>query len=170
MAFLAVTIGQFIVARSKQERATPQKAANETEKNISIMIMYGSCTGTAKTFAYSLSDYLLKQYGIVATVKDSAEFDDADIEKATYFFLLSSTWTDGKPPMKLERLYEWLLDYATDFRVSKDHLSKVSYAVFGLGAKIYGKNFCKAVSIKFNRVSVDILFLFFSILNILSCI
>jgi len=150
LALLAVTVTQYIVAKKKQQqesKADSKQEVNTNQKNSSsIMIMYGSCMGTAKNFAYSLSEYLLKQYGIVSIVKDSVDFDDADIEKANYFFLLSSTWTDGKPPMKVERLYDWLLDYATDFRVSKDHLSTVSYAVFGLGAKVYGKNFCKAVS------------------------
>lgn len=150
LAVLAVTISQFMITKKKQQPAVnPTNDIKIIPKNVTVMIMYGSCTGTAKTFAFKLSDYLLKQYGIVSIVKDSVDFDDADIEKANYFFLLSSTWTDGKPPLKVERLYEWLLDYATDFRVSKDHLSKVSYAVFGLGAKVYGKNFCKTVSILF---------------------
>lgn len=81
----------------------------------------------------------------MVTVKDMDQFDDADIEGSKYVLFITSTWTDGYPPLKAQRLCAWLQDYATDFRVSKDHLKRLCYAVFGLGGKVYGKNFCKAV-------------------------
>ena len=80
-------------------------------------------------------------------IKDNNDFDDSDFEQQNHIvFLICSTWTDGKVPQKAERLYNWLQDYSTDFRVSKNHLEHLHYSVFGLGAKIYGDNYCKAVS------------------------
>lgn len=56
---------------------------------------------------------------------------------------LCSTWTDGTPPEAAVRFVSWLDEFVNDFRVSKSHLSNVTFAVFGLGSVIYEDNFCK---------------------------
>ena len=52
--------------------------------------------------------------------------------------------TDGVAPETAQRLVESLKDYASDFRVSKSHLSKLKFAVFGLGGSDYSVHFCRA--------------------------
>lgn len=119
------------------------------KNSVTITILFGTCTGTSKKFALSFKNKLLKQLNLSdasVLVKDTDNFDDSDFEKPNNIVLLiCSTWLDGKPPVKAERLYSWLQDYSTDFRVSKNHLEHLQYSVFGLGAKIYESNFCKAV-------------------------
>ena len=51
---------------------------------------------------------------------------------------------DGVAPETAQRLVESLKDYASDFRVSKSHLSKLKFAVFGLGGSDYSVHFCRA--------------------------
>lgn len=134
---------------SLDHRITPTETVNDKNR-ITVTILFGTCTGTSKTFALSFKNKLLKQLNLdVASVivKDTDTFDDLDFEKPNNIVLLiCSTSSEGKPPAKAERLYSWLLDYSTDFRVSKNHLEHLQYSVFGLGAKVYGNNFCKAVS------------------------
>lgn len=52
--------------------------------------------------------------------------------------------TDGVPPESAQRLVSSLKDYASDFRVSKSHLAKLKFAVFGLGGSDYNVDFCRA--------------------------
>eukprot|EP00595_Chromulina_sp_UTEXLB2642_P000478 CAMPEP_0196761188 /NCGR_PEP_ID=MMETSP1095-20130614/354_1 /TAXON_ID=96789 ORGANISM="Chromulina nebulosa, Strain UTEXLB2642" /NCGR_SAMPLE_ID=MMETSP1095 /ASSEMBLY_ACC=CAM_ASM_000446 /LENGTH=487 /DNA_ID=CAMNT_0042110411 /DNA_START=329 /DNA_END=1789 /DNA_ORIENTATION=- len=51
---------------------------------------------------------------------------------------------DGQAPQSGRRFVEWLYDMINDFRVNKDHLSNLKYAVFGLGGAIYAENYGKA--------------------------
>ena len=123
--------------------------SNKTKNPVTVTILYGTCTGTSKTFALSLKNKLLKQLNLddaSVIVKDTDIFDDLDFEKPNNIvFLICSTSSEGRPPAKAERLYSWLQDYSTDFRVSKNHLEHLQYSVFGLGGKVYGNHFCKAV-------------------------
>ena len=48
------------------------------------------------------------------------------------------------PPESAQRLVDSLKDYASDFRVSKSHLSKLKLSVFGLGGSYYSADFCRA--------------------------
>ena len=48
------------------------------------------------------------------------------------------------PPESAQRLVDSLKDYASDFRVSKSHLSKLKFSVFGLGGSYYSADFCRA--------------------------
>ena len=59
-------------------------------------------------------------------------------------FCLFNFNTDGVPPESAQRLVDSLKDYASDFRVSKSHLSKLKFSVFGLGGSYYSADFCRA--------------------------
>ena len=153
---IAGSLASFFFIRSLKSRNS-SLIPIKIRKVTTILILYGSSTGTSLNFALLLQQHLLLHIktnhektidytSINIIVKDMEEFDDSDIESNKYVIFLASTWTDGQPPSKAKRLYDWLHDYATDFRVSKAHLKYVSYAVFGLGGKIYGRNFCKFVS------------------------
>lgn len=58
--------------------------------------------------------------------------------------VLLSTWDGGRPPARARTFYEWLKDMALDFRVSRTHLARVRYAVFGLGNAEYDEDWCTA--------------------------
>jgi tRNA wybutosine-synthesizing protein 1 len=52
-----------------------------------------------------------------------------------------STYEDGTPPPSAKWFLQHLQEAATDFRVSKNELNKLSYAVFGCGNSLYSENF-----------------------------
>lgn len=108
-----------------------------------ITILYGTTTGTAKAFAYNLQQQLLRA-SFTVQICDLAHYDEDQLEKEDLVLFLCSTWTNGAAPDSCSFFFEWAKDYAFDFRVSKNLLGKVKFAVFGLGAELYGSNFCKA--------------------------
>ena len=134
-----------------RKKAAGHHESDETKKQqrkmVKITILYGTCTGTSKKFAYLLKRNISYLIEGVVQVKDAEEFDDDDIQKSTVFLLICSTWENGAPPANARRLYDWLQDYVHDFRVNKNHLASLKFAIFGLGGAIYGDNFCKPVCI-----------------------
>ena len=112
-----------------------------------IRILYGTSTGTAKLFADTLARRITGSITNipVVDVTNLADYDEDKLEKEDIVFLLCSTWTNGKAPASCKHFFDWLNDYAYDFRVSKDHLAKVTFAAFGLGGEIYGENYCKVI-------------------------
>ena len=61
-------------------------------------------------------------------LQDLAEYREEDLEKEDIVFLITSTWTDGTSPEKCAMFFEHIKDFAYDFRVSKDYLSKAASA------------------------------------------
>ncbi|KAI9144769.1 hypothetical protein BKA69DRAFT_1054309 [Paraphysoderma sedebokerense] len=110
--------------------------------SLPVKIFYATQTGTAKIFAQILSD-TLSSCGISNVIIDIPDYDTEDFfsEQSPCVFILS-TYTDGGPTETAEWFYKWLEDNRFDFRVSKTSLSKMRYAVFGLGDSEYKENFC----------------------------
>jgi len=119
-----------------------------------VGILYGSTTGTARRFAFSLGDTLTTRHGsdrdggVSVTLKDCAEFGKAIEEEFQAFakeqqlvVLLMSTYTDGTPPTSCSWFYNWLVDYAADFRVQHSVFKDLNFCVFGLGNSLYAENF-----------------------------
>ena len=113
--------------------------------NGKILIIYGTTTGTAKAFAHKLSSKLMAA-GRTVEVANMATYDQEKLVKENIVLYICSTWEGGVVPESCNGFLYELKDYAHDFRVSKDLLEKVQFAVFGLGAELYGNNFGKAVS------------------------
>ena len=112
-----------------------------------LVILYGTTTGTAKNFSHILSKRIAQSITNIAVSKivNLEDYDEDMLCKEDIVLLICSTFSDGKCPESCALFFDWLQDYAYDFRVSKDHLSKVTFAAFGLGGQIYGENYCKAV-------------------------
>ena len=112
-----------------------------------ILIIYGTCTGTAKKFAEECSQKcktIFSADDVNTVVVDAKDYDEFVLDQEDIVLFICSTWTDGVAPESAQRLVTSLIDYASDFRVSKSHLAKVKFAVFGLGGSDYNKYFCKA--------------------------
>ena len=86
-----------------------------------------------------------------------------DVQSSSIRFL-----TDGVAPETAQRLVESLKDYASDFRVSKSHLSKLKFAVFGLGGSDYSVHFCRAAK-DINGTYVQ-LYLWYHEMQLLMCV
>ncbi len=110
-----------------------------------IIILYGTTTGTAKVLSYKLYRKLvMNNFNI--TIMNISDYDEDKFNKEDIVLIVCSTWTDGEPPESCRSFFYFLQEYAYDFRISKDYLHRVNYAIFGLGGELYGSNYCKAVS------------------------
>lgn len=66
-----------------------------------------------------------------------------------------STYEDATPPPSAKWFYQHVQEAATDFRVSKTELEKLTYAVFGCGNSLYSENF-NQVAKEVDRCLADI--------------
>lgn len=100
----------------------------------SIVIFFGSQTGTGEEFAQRLSK-TARLYGLKALVVDPEEVDVeeipkiADIPNSLAVFIMA-TYGEGDPTDNAQELYDRLQQGGWD-------LNGLSYAVFGLGNKTY---------------------------------
>ncbi len=129
---------------SEKQNEVKQSKPKESKK---VTILYGTCTGTAKLFAEKLTKRIDSCTKYVVETADLKDYNEDNLDKEDIVLFICSTWTDGEPPESAKQFFDWLKDYATDFRVSKNHLSKLKFAVFGLGGDIYAEHFAKAVSL-----------------------
>lgn len=109
-----------------------------------VRIVYGSQSGDSMGFARSFYDSMLYLCGPPAMEEGVFEFtlcsiDEIDPESLPknlaaspiYIFFLS-TYTDGGPSTSAEWFYNWLQDLYQDFRVDRNCMAGLPYAVFGL--------------------------------------
>jgi sulfite reductase alpha subunit-like flavoprotein len=111
-----------------------------------VLILHGSTTGTASGMATTLAAELERSKALDVKVLSANSYNDENFDKEDVVLFICSTWTDGAAPESAKIFMTWLNDTATDFRVSKMMLGKVSFAAFGLGGRVYNDNFCKPVS------------------------
>lgn len=116
-----------------------------TKKAETITILYSTTTGTAKKLSEELQQRLQKTFHLNIRAIDLKDYDPDTLENEQMVFFICSTWTDGTLAVSSQPFLVWLEDLANDFRISKMYLEKLKYGIFGLGGKIYGENYCKAV-------------------------
>lgn len=109
-----------------------------------VTLLYGTTTGTSRTLANQFAERLNEIEGVEAEVYDMASYNTDLMKDEDLLLLLCSTWSKGRLPENCHHFLLELEDLVHDFRVSKDLLSKVQYAVFGLGGELYGEHFCTA--------------------------
>jgi wyosine [tRNA(Phe)-imidazoG37] synthetase (radical SAM superfamily)/flavodoxin len=120
-----------------------------------VTILYATCTGTSRNFANTLGARVRTLNNAVVDVVDLSEFDEFLLEKGGIFFFLISTFSEGQCPESSRRFMSWIQEFVHDFRVDKNYLQKVKFGVFGLGGKVYKKNFCTAAR-DLNNALVDL--------------
>lgn len=111
----------------------------------SMIIFYGSQTGTAEEFAFRISQNA-RRYGIKSLVLNPEDCDfeeienmtrDLDLSKNITMVMCMATYGEGDPTDNALEMYDWV----TKEDHESDMLSGVNFAVFGLGNKTYEK-FC----------------------------
>ncbi len=122
--------------------------------------MYATVTGTAEEMATALYEDLMLIEKLSVRLVSMKDYSEEQFEKEDIVIALCSTWSEGRPPESAAAFFAWLLDYAYDFRVSKNAFAGISFATFGLGAMVYGEEkFCKPVVIISNTiVSVSLMY------------
>lgn len=111
---------------------------------LSIKVFYGSQGGRAEATARRFAAQCTERFSST-TVMSLAEYDPEDLftEHAVCVYFVS-TQGEGAPPANGKWFFQWLEDVVLDFRVQRDALAHLRYAVFGLGDAAYG-------SVLFNR-------------------
>ncbi len=143
-------LGAYLYSRVQGQEST--KGTNQKDVVVSrkliVTILYGTTTGNARNFAERtckrINSNPLMQQTYEARFFDIATYSfEERLSSEDIVLIICSTWTDGKPPVTAADFFSWLQDYAYDFRVSKDLLSKLKFAIFGLGSAYYEANYCR---------------------------
>ena len=123
------------------------KDSTNVAKSRNITILYGTTTGTSRRMAHEFKKKLGTIPGVVLNVFNMKDYEFDSLDSENIVFVLCSTWNYGKAPESAQPFMEWLKDLANDFRVSKNLLGNVRFAVMGLGGEVYGEHYCTAVCI-----------------------
>jgi sulfite reductase (NADPH) flavoprotein alpha-component len=114
--------------------SAPINDAPQQTKPQSLLVMYGSQTGTAERLAKRLSNDAAKR-GFSARVMEMNAFASVDFTKEPRLIIVTSTWGDGDPPDNAAAFWQHL-------NSSPSRLGHLSYSVLA-GDKTYS-DFCGA--------------------------
>ena len=112
-----------------------------------LVIVYGTTTGNAQTFAKMLSDFYDDHKTINTEIYGLSDIEAEDRlpiwakELNTAFVVLISTHEGGSPPDNAKWFYTWLEESSKDFRVQHSMLKGLKYSVFGLGNSLYSDHY-----------------------------
>ncbi|SIS14333.1 flavodoxin domain-containing protein [Williamsia sterculiae] len=99
---------------------------------MSLLVLYGTETGTAELVADAIADVLSRDHA--PSVYDMSDFDIGDLEDVGFLVTVCSTYGEGEVPSGAEPFIEALTDERPD-------LTHLTFAVFGLGDIIYEDTF-----------------------------
>jgi tRNA wybutosine-synthesizing protein 1 len=141
-------IGAYVYQRYTSSPQAQRSLSKTPKGKERVTVLYGTTTGTARMFAERLAkrinqNPLIQNFYEARALNLSTYNHEDEMPKEGFVFLLCSTWSEGTAPESCREFFEWLQDFAYDFRVSKDHLAKVKFALFGLGSAYYDVDYCK---------------------------
>jgi len=124
--------------------AAPTIAATAVPtKKPSVHVVFATTSGTSKLVAQFLSNLVTIRFGQVE-LDDLKEYDGDQLDKEDVVLFVVSTWSQGSAPLSCKGFFDFVAEAAVDFRYGATHLSKVKYAVFGIGSALYDDHFCAA--------------------------
>lgn len=132
----------------KQLKSNCNECKCEVNKPKTVRILYGTQTGNSKLLSNKLKSFLsknsIKTTITLSSLKDyePEDYMSEDAINNVAIIILISSYTDGGPPDDSVWFCKWLGESANDFRVQKSTLKGLRFAVFGIGDKAYGHNFC----------------------------
>ncbi|GFG36236.1 hypothetical protein Cfor_10675 [Coptotermes formosanus] len=121
-------------------------ASNTLEGTIeTLTVFYGTHTETSKTFSSMLRKDC-EQRGLSVEVFDLADTDPEErllqeTSGSSLCVFILPTYTDGRPPETAAWFCKWLEEASNDFRVERELLKGMKFAVFGLGNSQYKEHF-----------------------------
>lgn len=139
----APSSSEMLTATEKITSYTRENEEEEEKNEKELQVFYCSQTGKAKKFAFALFQKL--NAFMKVSVVNMADYDPEDLftESALCVFIIS-TYTDGEPADSGRWFFRWLSEAVNDFRVQKDALAHLKFAVFGNGNTLYHGNYNKA--------------------------
>ncbi|OBZ87499.1 S-adenosyl-L-methionine-dependent tRNA 4-demethylwyosine synthase [Choanephora cucurbitarum] len=125
-----------------KEKSCACESSNEPVVIDNLKIIFSTLTGTAKVLATEMQQKIEQNNRVTVgklEVMDITEYDNDQLlqETAVCVFVLSTYNVEGP----LDWFTNWLHDLRYDFRVDRDALKKLRYAVCGLGDSAYGEEF-----------------------------
>lgn len=118
-------------------------------RNESIIILYGSQTGTAEDYARRLARNLYDDYSVLATVASIEDFDASSLKgvagtssmtgRRTLVCFVLATYGEGEPTDNTVCFYEDLAAMETKNEKDELALKGLHYMAFGLGNRSYEK-------------------------------
>jgi tRNA wybutosine-synthesizing protein 1 len=139
--------------QNKQTEKTAEQTAVDAEKDQNddfenqfkgdfVQVLYGSKTKNGMALAYKLAQrYSIKHSPLPVTVTPIDQFEPEDLSKLKYLIIVISTHDDGSAPPSAKSFQHWLSDAAQDFRYGKGWLTKLRFAIVGLGNSDYKRNY-----------------------------
>ncbi len=97
-----------------------------------IAVLYGTETGNAEMLAEDLAGELEGDHEVVC--KNLSSVDPAAFDSGTFYILVSSTYGDGDLPASAQ-------PFAKAVEVTAPDLSRIHFAIFGLGDSEYHETF-----------------------------
>lgn len=110
-----------------------------------VKIFFGTQTGKSKIFSDAVANYC-EERKLNMEVIDLGNYDPEDkltdetAGNSLCVFILP-THAEGKPPESAAWFYKWLRETVNDFRIDKQLLKGMKFAVFGLGNSQYKDHF-----------------------------
>ena len=102
----------------------------------SVVILYGSETGTAEDAAYTVYERLQKEQSTISlTISSLDAFDIDQLPTTDIAIFIVSTTGDGDVPTNMKKFWSFILRKS----LGRDCLGHVAMAVFGLGDSNYEK-------------------------------
>lgn len=164
LALYAIAIGAFTyfmgwLARSRipghgqlpAQKAGPSvsspTAASPAAPSDSVLILFGSQTGTAEMFAKTLHREA-GLLGVPSRLQDMEDYSTHSLEDEKMVIFVVATYGEGEPTDSAKNFHDYLMD---DARSLGSELAKTKYAVFALGDKQY-KLFCEEGVVIDNRM------------------
>jgi sulfite reductase (NADPH) flavoprotein alpha-component len=120
----------------RQQGGVPPSGAGDNQERLSLLIMFGSQTGTAEGLAKKICAEANKQ-NFKARVLDMNAFASADWKAESRLLIVTSTWGDGEPPDNAVGFWNFL---NADNPPALEHLH---FSVLALGDRNY-TSFCGA--------------------------
>ncbi|RWS01460.1 S-adenosyl-L-methionine-dependent tRNA 4-demethylwyosine synthase-like protein, partial [Dinothrombium tinctorium] len=122
------------------------------QANDECVILFCTQTGNAKRIAEGLQQSLSADQKFCKQTRlfnikhfdpddNFTRFSNSCCNRITLIIIIS-TYIDGQSPDDGKWFCKWLQEAAHDFRVDKNLLNKIHFAIFGLGNSEYNDNFC----------------------------
>src|SRR3954465_7304502 len=125
-----------LFCRTEPGASQSRQSAEANEPRGSLLILYGSQTGTAEALAKRIGTEAQSR-NWSARVLDMGQFTEVDLATESRLLIVTSTWGDGDPPDNAVTFWNHLnSEQATQ-------LDRLSFAVLALGDRNY-TNFCGA--------------------------